>query len=74
MQFDLYKFNTGKSFTEEPNFVVDMVFPCEITDIFTSVQGKVGQSLKENVIFMELEYLFKSVAPSIKLDPLSDND
>lgn len=74
MQFDLYKFETNKSFEEDPNFYLDLVFPCEIVDIFESVEGKVGNSLKESVIFMELEFLLASVADSVKLLPLTQEE
>jgi len=71
MQFDIYKFETNKTFDEDPNFLLDLVFPCEIVEIFESVEGKVGNQLKESVIFMELEFLMASVAESVKLLPLT---
>ena len=71
MQFDIYKFETNKTFDEDPNFLLDLVFPCEIVEIFESVEGKVGNQLKESVIFMELEFLMASLAESVKLLPLA---
>ena len=74
MQFDLYKYWEKKIFETEPDFGADSLFPCEIVDIFTSVEGKVESSMKETAIFMEIGNLFKSISKSIKLQPLIQDD
>ena len=50
-----------------PQINSDILFPCEIVDIYTNIQGKAPNSIKNELVMMEYDQLYNSIVKYIGL-------
>ncbi len=74
LQWDIYVESSGDASTQPSAISQDIVFPCEVVDIYSSIQGKAPNGLKDELIMMEYEYLYESVIKYISLDATAYQD